>query len=698
MKKIIALLLALLLVCAALPAMAAEKTVFKFNAEKNVVFLGRTAQLEVIRSGAAQEGEVTFTSANEKRATVDANGVVTGLAKGQVSITAQAKSGGKNYKATITVTVATPAEEVNVVENNLTVYAPEDPFVQTLMAADVEEEIAQLPVLVLRKGVQTTINAVVLPKETNNRRIAVSVTDETVAKVKNGNILVPQDAGECVLTVASVQNPEVVQRYRLLVVQPVTQVKLDAQGKAIYVGEQLQLNVSCMPDNATIKDVTWSSANEKIAVVDENGVVTGKSKGQVYIKATAVDGSGRNAAYQVTVKQQPESITLKESSMIVNVGRYRTMTATVLPNTTNDKSVVWSTSDAKVATVNSRGQVTGVAPGVCTITCTSKEFAKVYATAMVEVRQPVTKVAFTDTEISFNVNDTCQLFWQISPANASVKDVTFKTNNSSIATVDQNGVVTGHKRGTCTITVTAADGSEKRDTIKVNVLQPVWGVHMENDTLRVGVEESITARAVLEPSDASDTRMTWTSADKTIATVKGSKNRPTITGKRWGTTTITGVTNDGGYTTTATINVGNYDKALKITDLYLSGNKIKIVVNNESNMTVTRFSFVIECYDIYDNPLACNAYGSHAFYGSYRLALYEGDSTQHGRFYFDDYVQPDEHIGRVVMRLTGYSTDTGYSRDIKTKNQPTMEFKSANFVGATPTPVPEVTPPSQENP
>lgn len=697
MKKILAVILAIVIGSMAVPALAAEKTVFKLNNDYNVVFVGRTVQMEVIRSGEAAEGTVTYTSANEKRATVDANGVVTGLVKGQVNIIAQLKTEKRTYKSTLTVTVATPAEEISVTEKNLAVYEAADPFVQPLLAADADESVAALPVLVLRKGAQTTVTATVLPKETNNRRVTMTVSDEAVVKAK-GNVLTPQAVGECVLTIASQQNPEIIKQYRLLVVQPVTKLKVTAEAKSLYVGETLPLNVDYTPDTASIQEVNWTSGSEKIATVDANGVVTGKGKGQVTLKATAADGSGRYATYQVTVKQQPESISLKESSLVINVGRYKTLSATVLPQNTNDKSVVWSSSDERIATVNKQGRVTGVAPGMCTVTCRSKDFANVYATATVEIRQPVTKVAFADTEVSFNVNDTCQLFWQTSPANATNPAVTFKTNNAKIATVDENGLVTGLKRGSCTITVTAADGSGKKDAIKVNVLQPVMGVHMENDTLRVGVDESYTARAVLEPSDASNTRMSWTSADTSIATVRGSKNKPTITGQRWGTTTITGVTEDGGYTTTATVNVGNYDKALKITDLYLSGNRIKITVNNESNMNVTRFSFVIECYDIYDAPLMCNENGSHTFYGSYSLPLYEGDNTEHGRFYFGDFVQPSEQIGRVVMRLTGYSTDTGYSRDIRSSKQPEMEFVAASYVGATPTPVPVVTPPSEETP
>ena len=259
--------------------------------------------------------------------------------------------------------------------------------------------------------------------------------------------------------------------------------------------------------------------------------------------------------------------------------------------------------------------------------------------------------------------------------------------------MDANGLITGHKRGECYITAKAVDGSGRNARIKVKVLQPVEGVHMKNDTLNVGVDESITATAVLEPSDASNTNMTWVSADTTIATVKGTKLRPSITGRRWGTTTITGTTEDGGYTTSATVKVGNYDKAVKITDLYLSDNKIKIVVKNESNMNITRFYYTICCYDWQDEPIVCHENGGTSFDGSYRYTLYEGDSTTHGRFHFGDFVQPETSIARVTMQITGYSTDEGYFRDINEDRQTVFEYKTSEFVGKPePTEVPLVTP------
>ncbi|MGN1019282.1 MAG: Ig-like domain-containing protein [Aristaeellaceae bacterium] len=713
MKRTIAALLALLLVSLALPGMA-EQTTFALKKENNRVFVGETVQMELNRTGEAAEGELTFTSSNEKCATVDAQGVVTGLSKGQATITARLQTEKRTFKSSLTVTVAVKAEEISVTEDALPIYDAADPFVAPLLAPAEEEDAEELgaddgdaagdaagedaeeplPVLVLRMGSQQALKATVLPATANDRAVVLTTSDESIVRAQ-GLTLTPRAVGECDLTIASRQNPEVIRQYHLLVVQPVTRLQITAEKKTTILGGTLPLTVTYTPENASIQQVTWQSSNEKVATVDENGVVTGVSKGTATIKATAVDGSRRTATYQVTVQQQPESITLKETSAVVNVGSYKTLTATVLPAATNDKTVTWSSSDEGVATVNAKGRVTPVAPGVCVITCQSKSYPEVYATATVEVHQLVTKITFADNDVSFNVGDTCQLFWQTAPANATNTALTFKSSNETIATVTDDGLVSGLKRGSCTITATAADGSGKKATVKISVLQPVLGVHMENDTIRVGVDESYTARAILEPTDASNTAMSWTSADTSIATVKGTRNKPTITGKRWGTTTITGVTQDGGYTTTATVNVGDYDKALRINDLYLANNRIKIVVNNASNMTVTRFTFIIECYDIYDAPLPCSENGSHTFYGSYSLTLYEGESTEHGRFYFGNFVQPEAQIGRVVMSITGYSTDTGYSRDIRSDRQPVLEFCSSSFVGATASPVPVVTPPAE---
>lgn len=674
LKKI--LLVALALCCLAVPALA--DNVCKFDRTVTTLFEGETLQTSLLLEGDPAAGEVTYSSNSEKTAVVDENGLVTGVNKGNVTITAQVKTEKRTFKATIALKVLRKVTDIEVTESKLNLFSSDDALIAPLLNAD-EQPAQPEKVLVLRLGKNQTIQATCNPADASNRKFTLSTSDESIVRV-SGSTLQPKAVGECIITVASTQNPEVSVSYRTLVVQPVTRVQLTGD-KSTYVGSTLALTPVYSPENASIQAVTWSSTNEKVATVDASGVVTGIAKGSATIKATALDGSGKVASFAVTVKQQPQSITLNETQLTINVGSSKTLKATVAPNNTNNKKVTWSSSDESVAKVNTAGRVTPVSVGSCTITCQSVDFPNVSASATVTVNQLASRVTFAETSVSLNVNTSLQVFWQVDPQTVTDPSVTFSSNKESIATVDSNGLITGHKRGECYITVKTADGSNKSDRIKVSVMQPVEGVHMKNDTLNVGVDESIRATAVLEPDDASNNGMSWFSADPTIATIKGSNNRPTITGKRWGTTTITGTTEDGGFTTTATVNVGDYDKALKITDLYLQDNQIKMVVNNESNMTISRFYFLVCCYDAQDNPIVCHENGGNSFEGSYRHTLYEGDNTTHGRFYFGDFLQPETSIARVTMQIISYSTDDGFYRDIDDEDQVVVEYKTLNFVG-----------------
>lgn len=688
LKKLTALLLMVLCVtlCLSVPALA--ETDFTFDRSVLTLFEGEQLQLTLVRkNGAVADEPVTYTTSAPKVATVDANGLVTGVSKGQVIISASMKVGKRTYKGQITLTVQRAVTELEVNEINLTVCKPGDPLVEPLLQPMEDSEAADWDILLLTVGTERAVKVSALPQSASERRVTITSTNPDLVRV-SGATITPRRAGECQLILASRSNPEVTKCYRVLVLQPVKSVKVEGESRKLAVGGTLSLGASVQPADASIKSVTWSSADERIATVDQNGVVTGVKKGTVAIRATAADGTKRYGSLEVQVVQQPTDITLAESDVIVAVGTYRTLKPTVLPSNTNDKSVVWSSTDERVAKVSSQGRITPVSAGSCEIICASKDFPDVSATAHVTVTQPITKIAFTEKEVNVNVGSTVQVYWSTSPADATDASVVLSSGSEKLATVDQDGTIHGVKRGTVTITAAAVDGSRKKATIKVNVLQPVTGVHMKNDTMTVDVEEPVTLTAVLEPSDASNTRMTWTSDDPRVLTVKGTKNRPTVTGHAWGDATITGVTEDGGYITTADIHVGNYDKALTITDLYLQDNAVKMTVRNVSNMNVTRFYFRVALYDLYGEPLPCNTVGTNIFEGSYASTpLYEGDSTIHGRFNFNGYVQPGEAIGRVEMQLTGYVCDDGYSRNIWDDRQPYAEYKSPSYIG----PLPETT-------
>ncbi|MBQ6565021.1 MAG: Ig-like domain-containing protein [Clostridia bacterium] len=678
-RKCLSAFMVLLLLSVCTAAAAANDT-FRIDQSVKTVFEGESFQLQLDISGEPVNGAITWKSGNERAATVDENGVVTGVAKGQATIVAVCKTEKRTYKANIQITVQKKVTSVALNESRLTVLSWDDATLEGLLQLD-----SELPVLVLTKGNAVSLVPVVEPNSASNRRVVLTSSDEKVLRV-SGTSVTPKEPGECILTVSSQSNPEVSVSYHAFVTQKVTSVKVTSPSKNLDVGTQMQLSFEVAPENATIKSVKWTSQNEKIATVSENGIVTGIARGQVAIRATAADGSKRYGSVTVNVQQMATAIDLNAAELTVAVGYHKTIKATVLPANTNDKSVVWTSSDESIAKINGSGYITPVRAGECYVTCSSKTNPMVSASCRLIITQPVKSITFSDRSASIKVDEVLPLRWTVEPYDVTNAQLTFTSSNNNVATVDGNGVVYGRKRGEVTITAHATDGSNRTGRIKVQVIQPVKGVHMRNDTVRVGVDEKLTITAVLEPENANNNHMAWASDEPYYATIKGTTNRPSVTGHHWGTTTVRGVTEDGGFEVECVVNVGNYDKALKISDLYLQNNTVKITVVNESNMNITRFYGLITCYDIYGQPLPCTTTGVNCFECSYAETLYEGETTRHGRFNFNGYLQPAVQIGRVVMQITGYRTDTGYARNIKEENQVTVEYITANYIGYTPAP------------
>ena len=677
MKRLIPLILAVILLVCGLSGTALAENRFYFDKTVNTVFEGEELQLVLIREGdCADEGQLTFKSSAKKIATVDENGVVQGLTKGTTTISVTLKGAKRTWTTSINVTVARRVESIEVTGSKLKTYDPWDPAVAGALNPNFPQP--DLPVLLLRKGVAQTITATCNPSTATNRRWKLTTSDDSIVRA-SGTTFTGRSAGECIVTVESVQNPEVFQAYRAVVVEPVTKVTVTSSAKSLYVGETLMLEASVSPATATIQGVTWTSDRPDNASVDEYGVVTGVSKGTANITARAADGSNRYATIAVTVKQQPEELTLNKTDITLKAGNYVTITPTVLPSTTNDRTVTWSSSDASVAKVSTGGRVTAVSPGVAIITCESKTHPEIYAQAVVTVYQPVTKVAFTDKNPYVAVGDTIYLNWTVSPDTATDTSVTFSTNKENVVRVGQDGSVTGLKRGECYVYATANDGSGKKATIKVQVTQPVEGVGIKYDERTVGVGEKTTNNAVFYPEDASITNMTWYAEDATIASVSGTGSKVTVTGRNWGETTIIGVTEDGSYVTTFPVRVGDLNKPLNIAKLYVEdGDTIRIQVYNASNLTITRFYYVIETFDAWGKPVVCNDDGrSNDFEGYYGYTLEPGSATKHGRFTFGgEFNRPEyEDIAMVTMRITGYVTDDGETYYVQRANQEKAEWK-----------------------
>ncbi len=223
--------------------------------------------------------------------------------------------------------------------------------------------------------------------------------------------------------------------------------------------ETAELTAAISPTDAVYDKLTWESSNKAVATV-ENGKVTAVAEGTAIITAKA---GGVTAACSVTVKEPDtvlvESVTLNKDELTLDVGASETLTATVKPDNATDKTVTWSSSDPSIATVKD-GVVTGVKAGTATITAASGSKS---ATCSVKVSEPViavSKVTLDTDSAEVEVGRTVALIATVLPKNATDKTITWTSSDPSIATV-KDGVITGMKEGTVTITATAGGESAK---------------------------------------------------------------------------------------------------------------------------------------------------------------------------------------------------------------------------------------------
>lgn len=165
-----------------------------------------------------------------------------------------------------------------------------------------------------------------------------------------------------------------------------TSITLDQSTVVINENETLQLTATVMPEDATNRMVTWNSSNEAVATVDENGLVTAVAPGSAVITAMTTDGSNLNASCNVTVLRRivlAESIQLNVTTAGLNEGATLQLTATVLPEECDNKTVIWASSDEAVATVDSNGLVTTHSVGTATITAMTTDGSNLSTTCTV---------------------------------------------------------------------------------------------------------------------------------------------------------------------------------------------------------------------------------------------------------------------------------------------------------------------------
>ena len=213
-----------------------------------------------------------------------------------------------------------------------------------------------------------------------------------------------------------------------------------------------------LPENVYNKNVSFESADTRIATVDANGVVTGVSVGETVITVTTEDGGFTGTCTVNVFNRAVTGVTIEPSEAEVIVGSSMSLSATVFPEDASNKNVIYSVDNENILSVEQNGRVTGLSAGTATVTATTEDGGYTASAEITVLSVAVTGVSISPTSAIIEIGETVQFTSSIRPSNATNKNLSWSVSDVAIASVDGQGNVTGLSQGTATVTVTTADG------------------------------------------------------------------------------------------------------------------------------------------------------------------------------------------------------------------------------------------------
>lgn len=246
---------------------------------------------------------------------------------------------------------------------------------------------------------EAKIKAKVYPINLPDKKITWKSSDDNIAKIDSGGNITAQNPGKATLT-AMLYSQKKSATATLSVRQPVTGIFMPTSTITLYTGgEGRLLQTEIFPKNATNQNITWKSKNTKIARVDETGRVKPVGVGMTEITATTEDGGFEAKCFVNVVNSYVDVQTLSvknTDAMTIKVGDSVNAIVTVSPSNARNKTLKWSSDDAKIATVSQAGRIRGVSVGTANITVETTNGKKQTFTV---------NVTESDAKDPFNLND-----------------------------------------------------------------------------------------------------------------------------------------------------------------------------------------------------------------------------------------------------------------------------------------------------
>lgn len=371
---------------------------------------------------------------------------------------------------------------------------------------------------------------------------------------------------------------------------PTSSVSLAKESSVIRT-KPTKLEYTIFPENAGTKELEWNSENPEVATVDANGVVTGKKLGKTVITAKTKDGTDITASTILTVLplKKVETMTFAEPLVSIIKTEDKIISLTLNSEEVDNKSMVWTSSDESVATVVQN--MNAVYPleaivvahkvGKATIKAEAQDGSGMSATCEVEVT-PLMVSDFSLQTASVVKTIPTQLEANFTPAEADNKKLKWTSLTPDIATVTEDGMMTGLKMGTAKVKAETTDGSNLSNIFEVQVMALLVSTISLPAESSIVKTESMKLEYSILPLALANRKLKWSSNATYIASVDESTG--VITAHKVGDAIITATATDGSKVSASTrIHV----TPLKVSQIELSTKALDVLWSTTETLTAT---------------------------------------------------------------------------------------------------------------
>lgn len=340
---------------------------------------------------------------------------------------------------------------------------------------------------------------------------------------------------------------------------PVESINLNYTSKKLNLDKEednkVELEYNLSPSNTSQTDIVWSSSNEAVAEV-KNGVVTGKSVGRADITIASKDNPNvkKTCVVYVSKELDKSKVTAVRNDKNINVNWTKVAHASsyVLSRYNKITGIVNDIYEGTDTAFEDKDLTSGkYVYTVKAILDENEADANLYSNSVSEeseaviIPEPVTgiEVANDYQHMGLFVGGSGKIRYSVLPGNATNTNVTFKSLNEKVATVDANGVVTGVSEGNADIVITTEEGGfEAKCTVRVDGIDARGIERVGDKTVTMGLNQTRQLQVKITPSDTTNKNVQWTSSNNSVATVD---SNGVVTSKNSGNTIITVTTHNG---------------------------------------------------------------------------------------------------------------------------------------------------------